>query len=214
MGNHRPNEVRAGSSFGSEAGSAGSLVSLLHLLPIGLLFLDDRHHVLLSNETARRITQAADPISVGPDGILAVTDRHGQSAFSAFLRSLFASHALDRRYAVHLVTRSNPSLPVAIIATRCDGCEISKGLAGRQALLCLRDTKLSPPFDGTTLRDLFGYTRAENGLVSALMSGMTLREHAEIRGIGANTVRTQLKAVLAKTGVHRQSDLVRVLGAI
>jgi DNA-binding CsgD family transcriptional regulator len=203
-----------GSVVNQEASSPGNLISLLHLLPIGLLFLDERHQVLLCNEMAKRITQAAKPLFVGTDGVIALTNPRGHADFSAFLRSVFAADCPDRKYAVHLVMRPNPAVPIAIIAVRCDGCVIAQKHPGRQALLCLRDTMLFPPFDATTLQELFGYTPAERGLVTALMSGMTLREHAETRGIGENTVRTQLKAVLAKTGLHRQSDLVRVLGSI
>lgn len=52
-------------------------------------------------------------------------------------------------------------------------------------------------------------TPAERRLLAALVAGSTLREHAERGRRSMNTVRSQLKSLLAKTGCRRQVDLVR-----
>jgi len=57
---------------------------------------------------------------------------------------------------------------------------------------------------------LLGVTLAEASLVATLASGGTIEQHALLRGITTGTVRCQLKQVLAKTGLHRQADLVRL----
>ena len=45
----------------------------------------------------------------------------------------------------------------------------------------------------------------------ALLSGLSLGDAAEALAITGNTARTHLKRVFAKTGVSRQSELIRVL---
>jgi DNA-binding CsgD family transcriptional regulator len=57
---------------------------------------------------------------------------------------------------------------------------------------------------------LLGVTRAEAGLLATLVAGGTVEQHALQRGVSIGTVRGQLKQVLAKTGTHRQADLVRL----
>lgn len=57
---------------------------------------------------------------------------------------------------------------------------------------------------------LLGVTRAEAALVATLAEGGTLEQHAQRRGVAPGTVRGQLKQVLAKTGTHRQAELVRL----
>jgi DNA-binding CsgD family transcriptional regulator len=57
---------------------------------------------------------------------------------------------------------------------------------------------------------LLGVTPAEAGLVATLAAGGTLERHAAQRGVSPGTVRVQLKQVLAKTGTHRQAELVRL----
>jgi DNA-binding CsgD family transcriptional regulator len=62
---------------------------------------------------------------------------------------------------------------------------------------------------------LYHLTPAEERLATLLAQGESLKEAAEGLGISRNTAATQLKSVFQKTGVHRQSDLVRlVLGGV
>jgi len=65
------------------------------------------------------------------------------------------------------------------------------------------------------LSGLFDLTPAEANVARSVAKGETLRVIARARGVTLETVRTQLKGVLAKTGTRRQVDLVRLLlGAI
>lgn len=57
----------------------------------------------------------------------------------------------------------------------------------------------------------FGLTAAEAALADALVHGATLEQCAGQRGTSVHTVRGQLRALLAKTGTNRQSELVGLL---
>lgn len=54
----------------------------------------------------------------------------------------------------------------------------------------------------------YGLTGTEASLTSLLLQGHALARVAERLGIRLATARSHLKAVLAKTGTHRQSELV------
>ncbi len=60
------------------------------------------------------------------------------------------------------------------------------------------------------LRALFGATPAEAKAAARFAEGMTAREVAAALGVKEATVRGQLKAVFAKTGVNKVKDLVRL----
>lgn len=64
------------------------------------------------------------------------------------------------------------------------------------------------------LMDLFGLSAAEARLAHALGEGLTLEEAAARYQVSINTVRTQLRGVLAKTGCARQADLVALLASL
>lgn len=61
---------------------------------------------------------------------------------------------------------------------------------------------------------LYGLTPAESRLAATLLEGKTPEEHAETAKVSINTVRTQLRSLLAKTGTRRQSELVGLLGRV
>jgi len=67
------------------------------------------------------------------------------------------------------------------------------------------------PISEAGLCVLFGTTSAEARLVQRLMTGRSLDDVAVDLGTSINTVKTQLKAVFAKVGVHRQSELMHAL---
>jgi DNA-binding CsgD family transcriptional regulator len=60
------------------------------------------------------------------------------------------------------------------------------------------------------VRPLYGLTEAEARVMAALALGATVDEIARTHGVRPSTVRAQVRSIFEKTGVHRQSDLVRL----
>lgn len=60
---------------------------------------------------------------------------------------------------------------------------------------------------------LFGLTPAEARLAVALYEGHSVNDYATKQGTSAGTARIQLKSIFSKLGIHRQPDLIRLLGA-
>lgn len=85
-------------------------------------------------------------------------------------------------------------------------------LPGRAAVLVLwnrpNDHALPPD---TLLRARWGLTVAEAALSLALAGGERMADIAARNAVSAETLRTQLKNVFAKTSTHRQADLMRLL---
>jgi DNA-binding CsgD family transcriptional regulator len=63
----------------------------------------------------------------------------------------------------------------------------------------------------STMARLYGFSRAESAVANTLVRGLSPREIAAERGVSFNTVRTQVAAMLRKSGCATQSDLVRTL---
>ena len=61
------------------------------------------------------------------------------------------------------------------------------------------------------LQRLYGLTPAEARVASLLAEGITLGKIAEELHLSRHTVRNELKTVFQKTGVNRQSELIRLL---
>ena len=67
---------------------------------------------------------------------------------------------------------------------------------------------------GESLRDRFQLTKAEAALAVQLIDGVALAEAAGILDIAYNTARSHLRAIFAKTGTHRQVQLVTLLRSV
>jgi DNA-binding CsgD family transcriptional regulator len=80
------------------------------------------------------------------------------------------------------------------------------------AIVYIRDPETGMPQPSHELvRRLFGLTRVEAQLALLLAEGLTLDEASECMNVRRNTVRTHLRGIFFKTGVRRQTLLVRLL---
>ena len=64
------------------------------------------------------------------------------------------------------------------------------------------------------LHGLFDLSPAEIRAANGLIEGKSIDDLAAALGLSRETIRTQVKAVLAKTGVNRQSDLISLLANV
>ena len=70
----------------------------------------------------------------------------------------------------------------------------------------------APPVE--LVQSLFDLTPAEARVARSLASGKTVDDIASDGGTSLNTVRTQVRHVLEKTGCNRQTDVVALLTTI
>ncbi|WP_147376843.1 helix-turn-helix transcriptional regulator [Noviherbaspirillum saxi] len=82
------------------------------------------------------------------------------------------------------------------------------------ALVLVHDPACAAVPANELLREIFRLSPAEIRLVHILLRGSTLKEASEQLSISFETGRKHLKSVFVKVGVHRQSDLQRVLGSL
>ena len=69
-----------------------------------------------------------------------------------------------------------------------------------------------PPVE--LIQSLFDLTPAEAGVARHVTSGQTLRRIAAVGHVSTNTVRTQLRSILKKTGCRRQAEVVALLSGL
>jgi DNA-binding CsgD family transcriptional regulator/PAS domain-containing protein len=85
---------------------------------------------------------------------------------------------------------------------------------GARILLILSSLVSKARPDPVALREVFGLTHMEAKVASVISTGASPEQAAEEMGIAVVTARNHLKAVFAKTGTHRQSELAALLAAL
>jgi DNA-binding CsgD family transcriptional regulator len=173
----------------------------------GAFLLD--HAGILAHATAKGRDLLDDP-----DGPLRLARGRLQARDAAAERRLQRLLAGGRSPASWLFAPAIVDLPPAhrlrIVASRYSGGLFAQA---HKAFVVLVERVDRPPRDAAdAAARRHGLTPAETELLRELAAGRTLREAADRLGRGVNTARNQLQAVFAKTGTHRQSQLVaRVL---
>lgn len=122
--------------------------------------------------------------------------------------------------ALRTATQSPPRCSLLPLSCgRKEVCEVTVSpLHADHASACLVPLALvvvaRPRADGERIvqrvRRLYGLTDAEARVMAALTLGETVEEIALAHGVRTSTVRAQVRSIFEKTGVHRQSDLVRI----
>jgi DNA-binding CsgD family transcriptional regulator len=74
-----------------------------------------------------------------------------------------------------------------------------------------RDAVGQPLLSTAITRQVFGFTPSESALAMELANGLSLEDAAISLGIRRNTARAHLRAIFSKTGVRRQTELVRLI---
>jgi len=82
--------------------------------------------------------------------------------------------------------------------------------AGALALVVIARPRPGADHIARRMRRLHGLTHAEARVSAALTLGETVGQIAAAYGVRVSTVRAQIRSIFEKTGVHRQSDLVRL----
>jgi DNA-binding CsgD family transcriptional regulator len=82
------------------------------------------------------------------------------------------------------------------------------------AILVLTMAVPGPTAQTPLLQALFDLTATEADLAARIGAGQTVEQVASTDAKGVETVRSQLKSVLAKTGCRRQTDLARLLNQL
>jgi DNA-binding CsgD family transcriptional regulator len=85
---------------------------------------------------------------------------------------------------------------------------------GARALLTLTPLGPKEPAPQALLAQAFALTPAEARIAVIIAQGASPEHAAEVLAISRETARNQLKAVFAKTGTHRQSELVALLSRL
>jgi DNA-binding CsgD family transcriptional regulator len=68
--------------------------------------------------------------------------------------------------------------------------------------------------DAVLIRSLFGLSPGEARVARAIAQGQTIDRIAAESGVSRETVRTQVKAILAKTGTNRQAEMALLLAGL
>ncbi len=174
----------------------------LHLLPQPVLVVESDARLLYANTAGAQLLRDRDVLKVVA-GRLRAVHRDDAAALAGALSPVPRAVDGDASLMLRRIGANRPVVLRVVPLRRSNQAEWS----GRIALL----VEAPPPLHGLeALAAAFRLSPAETRLWAALTAGRRVIDVAEESGVSVNTVRVQLRSLFAKTGVHRQADLLRL----
>ena len=181
---------------------------------LGIVSYDEHGNIMETNEEARRILDEKDGIWMTRDALRLDRTKEERELHRIIRRACSGECEDDAPSMVDAlaVTRPSGRANLGILIKTVPAGEYSEGANRPAAVVYLRDPEANAAQPSHELvRRLFGLTRMEATLALLLAEGLTLDEAAEEMNVRRHTARTHLRSIFCKTGVTRQTMLVRLL---
>jgi DNA-binding CsgD family transcriptional regulator/PAS domain-containing protein len=190
--------------------TAAAAVSALDAFEAAIVAVNGKGQVLMTNGKAEDILREQDGLLLRGKQ-LAAKEPQETRELDALVRSAAATGAgrgLHPGGAMLLSRRKRRALRVSVIPFHSSHIFTESAPC---ALIFLQDPEALPASRALALSSLYRLTPAECRLTDLLLQGLEVAAAATRMCITAGTARFMLKTILAKTGTHRQSELMRTL---
>jgi len=189
----------------------GAVLAALDRLGLGVLIVREDGDVLVSNQEAERILDANDGLRRCSRSRIRAGDAEAGARLGAALQRAHRAARLeetDRFTTLELPRRTGADPYLAdVVPLRDHGDEMGAGFSGVLMILVDPDHREMVSVEG--LARSYGLSPVETLVCRMIAQGMTLRQIAESRGVSLDTVKTQSRAIYAKTGTRNRRELVR-----
>ncbi|MDD3799028.1 MAG: helix-turn-helix transcriptional regulator [Novosphingobium sp.] len=174
---------------------------------IGAIFLNDAGEMLNANGVALSLLAEEDGLRL-VDGKLAGCREADTAVIAGLLEK-----AREEQEQVFAATLSRPpgKRDLPIMARAMPEAARVEGNGHPTVTMFVRDAFSRTTMKTEELSQFFGFTAAEARLSIELANGLSLNEAAAALGIRRNTARAYLRSIFSKTGVGRQTELMRLL---
>lgn len=166
------------------------------------------------NQEAKRILDEKDGIWLSGNTLCVDSSQESRDLQRLLRQAMTSTTESEGPGVVEAMSISRPSgrAKLGILIKTIPMGQWSESRQRPTAAVFLRDPESSAAQPSQELvRRLFGLTRMESQLALLLADGFTLDEAAEKMNVRRNTARTHLRSIFCKTGVTRQTMLVRLL---
>lgn len=179
---------------------------------LGVVILDERGQFLRMNNVAEAIVGDKDGLAL-KNGMLEASYASENQELSRLIRTALINPQKRRTGLGNAmsVTRPSGKTKLGITIGTVPISEWSERKQRPTLAIFIRDAERKPQSSGEILRQLFDLTPAEAALSLLLTEGLSLDEASDELGIRKNTARAHLRAIFSKTGVTRQTSLIRLL---
>lgn len=210
---HLAKAVEMGRAFSRLRERHAAVLAVLDKVHVGLAIAGASGELIVWNTEADRILRLGDGMALAHDRHIVLRDPDQTAMLHASIHAAAGTARGEANRPESLIAIPRPSgvhaflLEVAPVSDSAG--EIASNLSA--AVITLIDPQHTPDLDIRRFGQLFELTTAETEVCGLMVAGLTGPAIAERRSTSLETVKSQMAAVLAKTGVARRSELIRLV---
>jgi DNA-binding CsgD family transcriptional regulator len=180
-------------------------------LSVATIILDEQGKVLSTNDRATALLQQQGLFL--RQHKLQLADAAANQEFAEMLAQLMRSRRQSKPAAARAmqVPRGDAGPDMGLVVRLVPSAGSAQGRSIPSVAVFISDPQQSSEPPSQIISRLFGLTPTEASLAMLLANGLTLDEASAELAVSRNTARAHLRAVFAKTGVTRQTGLVRLI---
>lgn len=181
-------------------------------LAVGTVVLDESGQIIEQNLAAREVLARADGLKVVGNRLEASYPSINRELQQLIRKVLTHRGAAGASLAEAMsVSRPSGQHSLGLVVESVVSAEWAEGRGQPAAVVYIRDAAGKSMTSVTAAKQLFNLTPSETALAMELANGLSLEEAAEALDIRRNTARAHLRSIFSKTGVRRQTELVRIM---
>ncbi len=190
---------------------SNALEATLNGLTSGVYLTDRQGRIVYMNRAAEHQVRTSNAIRV-TNNHLAPIDRMAKLALAKAIDEATGDEAdLPTSGAtIALPGADNAGLIATILPLERGERQSIRGTFSGMVAIFVQDPVVMPPFPGEAFAELYGLTRSELRVLLTMAPGLSVKEAAEMLGIGENTAKTHLQHIHSKTGTSKQTELMRL----
>ena len=181
-------------------------------LSLATIILDENGRLLSCNNMAKNLVAREPEVKI-EDGYLILGDQATTKKLQGLINHILERRDSDEPAVVEAmrVPREGDFADLGVIVRPVPSGEWSEGLSVPTVAIFISDPEYGAEAPVNIIIQLFGFTPTEAQLSLLLADGLSLDEASEALGMSRNTARTHLRSIFSKTGVSRQTLLVRLI---
>jgi len=191
-----------------------ALLKSLDRLVIGLILYDHNAQPVYINPTAEAIIKQHPALQL-QDGNLWLTNPEDEKRLRKTICDTAAIDPDDSWKQSVAIGITHPDveslLPILVTPMHAHLITSDLDYEGAKVAVFLSDPNLQQPISIDSLVSVYSLTPSEAQVSISLANGHSIGEIAKLSNHSAHTIRSQLKSVFRKTGVSRQSELIKLL---
>jgi DNA-binding CsgD family transcriptional regulator/PAS domain-containing protein len=187
------------------------LEATLNALISGVYLADSLGRIVYTNRAAEQQIENGKVLRIENNRLVPI-DRTARARLATVIDEAIADDVAIPRsgFSVALPAREGGGLVAAVLPLHGGERRNLCGAFAAMAAIFVQDPIVVPRFPGEAFAKLYGLTGSELRTLLAMAPGLSVKEAAELLGIGDTTTRTHLQHIHEKTGTSKQTELLHL----